>query len=53
MRFRPLALLWVALLPASVAAQAEDDEPPVERGKVETFGANGRVFAVGAAPLSL
>jgi hypothetical protein len=42
-RVLPLALVAFALLPGSVAAQ--NDEPNVELGKVESFGPRGRVFA--------
>jgi hypothetical protein len=43
----PLAFACLALLTLRVAAQATDesDEPPVELGKIESFGPQGRVFA--------
>ena len=50
MRSMTLALAWLALFPGSATAQtAEDDGPPVELGKVESFGPQGRVFDVEGA----
>ena len=47
MRSTTLALVWFALVAGSATAQtAQDDGPPVELGKVESFGPQGRVFAV-------
>ena len=46
-RLLAVGLIGLALLPGSGTAQtAEDDGPPVELGKVETYGPQGRVFAV-------
>lgn len=45
LRLPAIVMLACAPLPALAQSTKADDEPPVEKGKVEWFGQRGRIFA--------